>query len=572
MTNFNKYFLALGISIFAVASFSLHQAHAAALWGYWPLEINDLTDHSGNGRDMVSNGSGVWPQRSTSTPLITTGSTYSFEETTNNNSAGYFPGSTDCETTGLNWKGTFSVSLWYHGGDGGVEQGLVGGRCGTKGAVQIEFLNDASYHLAAWTSGGAHYLDSGITVDGNTHLVVITGNGTTLKMYVDGSLVDSDTQDTGTSGTNEGTALGASYNGGNQFIGKVDDYAQYTDVMTATEVTTLWNGGNGNPAGGGGGPSGTNNQFALVNFTPSLQGRTLRDFPFYAVQYTVPSDVGTSAPWYVRVQLATTSIITATTTTFYDNSLASVYQSGTHIQNLVKNDLANGTYYYRVSLATSTDSFASWFAQTSGFFNINASSTDFVFNSSSTNPTLVNGIGAINSGVQQRLDALGCAAIPFISNYDAYITSFPFFATSSAARVGCEVKNVVFTGASFLFVPGYAASTTGITVLDGTATLKDEANGLKQVLPFSIYFTITDAVGTGLNAAATSSDLTVKLPGLQPNTDLTYTVLSSTTITDPLTTSFCNTACAVGIRSSWFTWITRGIWGTAGIAALAIIM
>lgn len=311
--------------------------------------------------------------------------------------------------------------------------------------------------------------------------------------------------------------------------------------------------------------SGTSLALAYVDFQPPLAFRNLQDPPFWSVKYTVPESAGyPEPPWWITVQYSTSSAAIADLTA--DESSVNVYRYGSNIQNLSKNDLPNALYYYQISLSTSTDHEATWFARTSGQFTVNASSTDYVWNASSTNPYLQNGLNNVTSSVAAQITALNCSQYDFIHEYDLYITGFPFFSTESPLRVACEIKTTAYSALTFLFIPDQA----------DIANLGATIGGFKDVVPFSLYYSVIDPINQSIRNTASSTasgTLTVQLAGFRDyDSPFTLTVLTPTLLKDSLTTAHCDSTCAETRKERLWDWFRIVLWMSTGVALLGMIV
>lgn len=189
------------------------------------------------------------------------------------------------------------------------------------------------------------------------------------------------------------------------------------------------------------------------------------------------------------------------------------------------------------------------------------------FTVNGTRPPTITGDNPINEFASSSIwnqvasSSLNCGQYAFTDNYIG--GTLPFFASSTPNRIGCEMK--VFAGnmATFFLVP----STTS------TAALQNKLDSFKSVVPFSIFFNVYGGIISGVSTSTTgaSSTLSINLPTLTRGTNITVPVLTSTTITAPLTGAHCNSDCATGIKTAWFTWISRGIWAGTGLLSIAIL-
>lgn len=145
----------------------------------------------------------------------------------------------------FNVSGSFSISAWVKYTNSPVFAGIV-----TKGSN-----NDFSYAIQLGTTtsnailwqqnGATHIAVNNPTVinDGNWHLLTLTYDGTTLRMYVDAGTPSTTTSKTGSwyNGTAD-VVLGSRANGSGLFDGSLDDVAFFNRVLTAAEITSIYQG------------------------------------------------------------------------------------------------------------------------------------------------------------------------------------------------------------------------------------------------------------------------------------------------------------------------------------------
>jgi len=313
--------------------------------------------------------------------------------------------------------------------------------------------------------------------------------------------------------------------------------------------------------------------FSFVQFEPSLFGRTLQDWmPYYSVRYSSPA-FENELPLWLRVQVSTSSDFS---TTVASTSVNVWTYSG--IQNLPKDPLSNGAYFSRITLATSTDFVNTLLAQTTGSFSINASSTDGInCTTGGANPGCANNGTSTDENASTTTSAavtvLNCPQYEFITEYDAVLFTFPFFSVEAPQRVGCEILAVTYKAGEILIVPG--------KVIDGRGAVTSQLTEFRTVLPFVLYFGTIDAMQQGIDVGASTTPATLGFlyPAtynegmLNPDTMSTFTVLSSTTLTDFLQNSqYCNESCALGIRDTYFDWMRVAIWVFTGLTAVAVII
>jgi hypothetical protein len=102
-------------------------------------------------------------------------------------------------------------------------------------------------NLLKGTSGtfGANYILYNAITDTNYHHIVVTGDGTTIKVYIDGVLKVPNTNTwsgLSTGNSNREFRIGS---GANQFNGIMDELGIYNIAIPQTQITELYNSGNG---------------------------------------------------------------------------------------------------------------------------------------------------------------------------------------------------------------------------------------------------------------------------------------------------------------------------------------
>jgi hypothetical protein len=169
-----------------------------------------------------------------------------------------FDGSNDYIDTGSNFESTvfnsaFSVSLWVKLDDGrpsateylfGTKDGndSIWGRVETDGDIQL-FYKEGSAEEALVAS--AYFADGASKW---THLIFVISDSA-QAIYANGVLIASNTTSLSTSGfaqdTNRNFIIGARNNAGSVgdgVAGKISDFALYTKALSASEVSTIYNG------------------------------------------------------------------------------------------------------------------------------------------------------------------------------------------------------------------------------------------------------------------------------------------------------------------------------------------
>jgi hypothetical protein len=93
---------------------------------------------------------------------------------------------------------------------------------------------------------GTHYVSVTYNPDTNWHHLVVTRDGTAVNFYIDGSLVGSEQTLSSDGAINDKIEIGwRGADGGMFWDGYISDVALYTVELSAPEVTTIYNNGNG---------------------------------------------------------------------------------------------------------------------------------------------------------------------------------------------------------------------------------------------------------------------------------------------------------------------------------------
>lgn len=137
----------------------------------------------------------------------------------------------------------FSAQAWFKPtGSSGSFSGLLGNM--QTGGVTADWMLFIGGTAVTWYSPGntAHNTVSGFSV-GNWGHIVITRSGTTAKVYVNGSLADTFTVATG--GTNDDFLMACRNDGYSNANATMQEVALWNRVLSASEVTELYNAGAG---------------------------------------------------------------------------------------------------------------------------------------------------------------------------------------------------------------------------------------------------------------------------------------------------------------------------------------
>ncbi|HVT07673.1 MAG TPA: LamG-like jellyroll fold domain-containing protein [Polyangia bacterium] len=204
---------------------------SSGLVGYWKLDETTGTsaaDSSGSGNTGTWSSGGV--TRTASVPsAITFGDP---EAITLDGSSGYVTlGAANLPAN----NAAQSISLWYKGAPNGGNENMISLSNGASSAVQLGFRGST---LIAWSWGGGTLISTTATNDTNWHHAVYTYDGTTDRIYVDGTLQASGTSTHQTASVT--TAYLGTYNaGGELFAGSLDDVRVYNRAISAAEVAIL---------------------------------------------------------------------------------------------------------------------------------------------------------------------------------------------------------------------------------------------------------------------------------------------------------------------------------------------
>ena len=170
-----------------------------------------------------------------------------------------------------NFKLTGSVSIWARVNVTGSNGQMWDFAIDEDNRIQLQYKHGDDSFTGTYRAGGTNrtvnHNPSGTQEgDGNFHHIVVTWDRASeneLKIYYDGSLRATQTLPATLTGDFDDTAVstlgqagasgveflsGTSFNGNADYNGYLDDFAVYSDVLTASNVTTLYNSGKSNPS------------------------------------------------------------------------------------------------------------------------------------------------------------------------------------------------------------------------------------------------------------------------------------------------------------------------------------
>ncbi|MEY3640414.1 MAG: hypothetical protein RLZZ199_219 [Actinomycetota bacterium] len=156
-----------------------------------------------------------------------------------NGTSAYLPSATGTVTGLPVGNGTYSVSAWFNASELG-DKGIVGwgNYWSTRRVIALRLMGTSGFRHYWW---GADLDPVASLQTGRWYHVVATFNGTTRAVYLDGSLLRSDTP-----GANNATAtnfaVGKTF-GNEYFKGLLDEVAIYNRALTTSEIGVLASGG-----------------------------------------------------------------------------------------------------------------------------------------------------------------------------------------------------------------------------------------------------------------------------------------------------------------------------------------
>ena len=196
---------------------------------YWHMDeaSGNITDSSGNANTGTANGTLTY---SIAGALILDATTaISF-----NGSSGYF---SVADAATVDPADTFTIALWFKKAANGTQMTLMSK--GTGAFILYSFTDNKIYLAKTGSTNVAH--SSNTITDTNYHFLVVTKNGATTKIYIDGT--DVTIADTNQTMTTNATALniGRDVAGSNHFwSGTMDEVSLFPTALTGGNVSTLY--------------------------------------------------------------------------------------------------------------------------------------------------------------------------------------------------------------------------------------------------------------------------------------------------------------------------------------------
>jgi len=201
--------------------------------------------------DTTSSGSSVCPNTSIQTvEIAVAGILNVYSMNFDSASSDYIDAGND---SSLNWgTGDGSVSCWFkttQNVSGAVDLVINGGFStgGKAYALYLDASEKVGFYLDDNVSPTTPAQSSGSVADGNWKHVVGVRESGSIKLYLNGSLVSTQTDTTGNIDSTDNLIIGAGTNAssgaiGNFFDGKIDELAIWNTALTSTQVAEIYNG------------------------------------------------------------------------------------------------------------------------------------------------------------------------------------------------------------------------------------------------------------------------------------------------------------------------------------------
>lgn len=194
-----------------------------------------LDESSGNAADSVG-----------ANTLTNTSTTYAAGLI--NNGAIYNASSSKLVMGSTAFSASYSYSFWIYRNSGGSFYGLISKDDGSTRVLSILSTSTGNVQGTVWLStGNVSITDFAISNSVWNHVVVTIDSGVNLKVYLNGSNIQTTAISFGALTTSFGTWFGADqFSGGRWFLdGKLDEIGWWSRALTGAEVTSLYNGGSG---------------------------------------------------------------------------------------------------------------------------------------------------------------------------------------------------------------------------------------------------------------------------------------------------------------------------------------
>ena len=135
---------------------------------------------------------------------------------------------------------THSISFWVKVGDGTGNRAIFDGRDGSNDGIFIYTPTNDKINYKI--SSGASLVQTTATTEAWQH-IVCTYDGTTQKLYVNGSLNASQAVSVGVNTTQPAMIGSKSFASGTYWLGLINDFALFGAELTEAEVLQIYNSG-----------------------------------------------------------------------------------------------------------------------------------------------------------------------------------------------------------------------------------------------------------------------------------------------------------------------------------------
>ena len=143
----------------------------------------------------------------------------------------------------------FSISFWFNGGSTNASSGFgvnifdmrnsVGG---SQPSLWIE--TDGASSLVKYYASGAYRVSTTATLDAGTwYHLVITNDGSTTKIYLDGNTTPIGTGSDPTTYVNAPLRIGGYHASNYYYDGLIDEFAIFSSELSASDVSSIYNSG-----------------------------------------------------------------------------------------------------------------------------------------------------------------------------------------------------------------------------------------------------------------------------------------------------------------------------------------
>ena len=193
-----------------------------------------------------------------------------------------------------------TISGWFKGGSTFSGVNTVFSSGASASATERILLGPTSNTSIIYLSGASHTTVTVSSLGTTWHHLAFTLNGTSAKLYLDGSLVDSSTLGALGSVTFQLTRVGecnlVAFGSSNNFNGLIDEVAVWGSELSATDITAIYN--SGVPA-------------ALTSLSPVGWWRMGEDATWDGTDWTIP-DASTNSNAGTTQNMAEASRVTDT--------------------------------------------------------------------------------------------------------------------------------------------------------------------------------------------------------------------------------------------------------------------